>query len=454
MNHRRINVLTALCLSIMAALQVQADVVTFTGNARPVMTITPDKNSGLDAIYVLYGVQGVTVEAPPLNGVAAQAWYIYDNRGGGFATELDAVERDGAYTRLHNPQGDRGYIIEYPDKRVYFWITDYTEHVLRLEDITLPSESQCDMTTLKFQGNGDAIHYYSINGRQLVLSRELQLTYYTLEWNQDEIRYQQIQQSQTVESLEGEYFINPAPLCDTYFELKGDRFLSFWEEEQQVRSAYYTATAVAVMTTAERVGAEVDNSNQIHGQEGELGGSAPANISFKAYISDAVIHSEWQFASDMNFEDITHRFNQQDLDYEFREEGTVYVRFIGSNSDGSCEAYSDVYTVNIGASDLRCPNAFTPGSSPGVNDEWKVSYRSLLTFKCWIFDRYGTQLYYFDSPDGGWDGRYKGKLVRPGVYYYVIEAQGADGKKYKKAGDINILRYNSTDTSTGNGDAE
>ena len=34
-----------------------------------------------------------------------------------------------------------------------------------------------------------------------------------------------------------------------------------------------------------------------------------------------------------------------------------------------------------------------------------------------------------------------GKLVKPGVYYYVINATGADGKKYKKSGDINILRY-------------
>ena len=28
-----------------------------------------------------------------------------------------------------------------------------------------------------------------------------------------------------------------------------------------------------------------------------------------------------------------------------------------------------------------------------------------------------------------------------GVYYYVIEARGADGKNYKLKGDINIIRY-------------
>ena len=33
-----------------------------------------------------------------------------------------------------------------------------------------------------------------------------------------------------------------------------------------------------------------------------------------------------------------------------------------------------------------------------------------------------------------------GKLVLPGVYFYVIEAEGSDGKRYNLKGDINILR--------------
>ena len=52
----------------------------------------------------------------------------------------------------------------------------------------------------------------------------------------------------------------------------------------------------------------------------------------------------------------------------------------------------------------------------------------------------GEQIYHYQDPSGGWDGRYHGKLVPPGVYYYVIEARGADGQKYKLKGHINILR--------------
>jgi len=152
-----------------------------------------------------------------------------------------------------------------------------------------------------------------------------------------------------------------------------------------------------------------------------------------------VIHNEWQIARDQDFEHIDYRFNEQNLDYTFTEEGTYYVRFMGSNADGSCETAGETYTVGIGSSDLRIPNAFTPNED-GVNDVWKVAYRSLLEFSCTIFDRYGNELFHFKDPTQGWDGKYKGKYVKPGVYFYVIEAKGADGTRYKKGGDINLIR--------------
>ena len=94
----------------------------------------------------------------------------------------------------------------------------------------------------------------------------------------------------------------------------------------------------------------------------------------------------------------------------------------------------------MGGSKLEAPNVFSPYGSPGVNDEWKVAYKSIVEFKCWIFNRWGEQLCHYQDPSGGWDGRYRGKLVPPGVYYYVIEARGADGQKYNLKGHINILR--------------
>ena len=110
---------------------------------------------------------------------------------------------------------------------------------------------------------------------------------------------------------------------------------------------------------------------------------------------------------------------------------------------------ADTYEVFVGQSALLCPNAFSPGSTPGVNDEWKVSYKSIVSFSCAIFNRWGIKITSFDNPAHGWDGKYKGKLVPSGVYYYVIQARGADGKEYNLSGDINIINSSSTQTAGG-----
>lgn len=140
------------------------------------------------------------------------------------------------------------------------------------------------------------------------------------------------------------------------------------------------------------------------------------------------------------FTDIIVSETDPDFTYTFREAGNFFARFTAANADGSCLYVSDTYNVSIGESRLSCPNAFSPGDSEGVNDEWKVSYRSLVEFECHIFNRWGVHLATLTDPSQGWDGRYKGRLVDPGAYYYVVKARGADGKSYNLGGDINIIR--------------
>ena len=135
------------------------------------------------------------------------------------------------------------------------------------------------------------------------------------------------------------------------------------------------------------------------------------------------------------------------MTHTFRDYGTNYVRFVAGNDSGSCDYIGETYEVYIGESRLECPNAFSPGATEGTNDEWKVSYKSIIEFDCHNFNRWGLEMAHLTDPSQGWDGRYKGKLVPSGVYYYVIKAKGSDGQDYKLSGDINILKY-SNDSST------
>lgn len=426
--------------AIIAFTTAYASPVEIASGSFRTITAEPDRDSGLNEIFIVYGDEPVSVSYTSSSS-ATPKWYRYSNLGGGYAEEMADISIDGNVSSLSDAEKDMGYIIEDNDNRYYFWIVDYSRHPFALTAVSVSEESGCDQTVLNVEGSGDEIHYYGINGRRFTLDREIEVNYFNLEWSDEQSNFIQTRQTKLAESISHQIFITPPAYCNTAFTVAGDRFLKEWGIEQSLTSASYIPVAVDCQTKAEQTSdSENENSNQIKGGTEGLGGSAPAEIDFSAFVTDAVIHTEWQMSRDPEFQNIDYRLSGQELDFTFRDEGTVYVRFVGSNSDGSCETYGETYTVNIGASELKCPNAFSPGASEGVNDEWKVSYRSIVEFECWIFDRYGTQMYHFSDPQGGWDGKYKGKLVSPGVYYYVIKAKGADGKNYKRSGDINIIR--------------
>lgn len=411
----------------------------------------PDLSTGLDAVFVVFDMADVGFIE--LNGILSGnnlRVQKYSNLGGGYAVDVP-VSFSTNTARIYNPEGDMGYMVEDGNNRYNFWVVNYAGKHLKLSGVEASQEQDCDITNLMISGEGSAIHYFSINGRQCILSRGIEVKYTTLEWEENLKQYNTVDKTAIFEYLQNRMSIRPAFLCNTSVIVSGDRFMHQWEISESLESGIISANGLEVHTFAIQTNAvdEDSSQNMIKGDESLLGGSAPADFTFYAYPSDAVIHNEWQIADDADFEYIKYRFNEQDLTYTFDQEGRYFVRYIGSNSDGSCETYGDTYEIGIGASDLRIPNAFSPDGD-GVNDIWKVGYRSLTEFKCWIFDRNGRQLFYFDRPDQGWDGRYKGKTVSSGVYYYVIEAKGADGVKYKKGGDINIIGYRKLGNSSSN----
>ncbi len=75
----------------------------------------------------------------------------------------------------------------------------------------------------------------------------------------------------------------------------------------------------------------------------------------------------------------------------------------------------------------QLPTAFTPNGD-GINDIFPYT-----GYKVKIFNRLGVLLFEGDS---GWDGRYKGRLVEPGVYFYISTSpQGVVQK-----GSVEVIR--------------
>ena len=422
---------------LMAWIGVNAQVA-FTGDeSHKIFEEVPAKNTGLDMVYVLYDSQQNRMQYTAGSSNATVKWYKFGATGGAYAEEITSIERNGNVSVLKSVIPNSGYIIEENTNRKYVWVVNYADYRLRVNSIEAVNDGDCSSATLNVQGEGDAVVYYSINGARKVLDRKLKLIYNNLVWNETDLMWNSETQEEELQELKSTISL-PAPYCNTSFTLTGDRFLEYWGEGISVTSDEYQTQAVTVTTRAEQEQKEADN--QVGGgDETTLGGSAPAVITFSAYYTDAVATKEWQMSHDAEFEEIADRRNEDAITVTFEEAGTTFWRFVCSNATGECSAYSDVYQVNIGESMLKCPNAFSPGVTEGVNDEWKVSYKSIVKFKCWIFNTWGVQLCELNDPSQGWDGKYKGKIVKPGVYYYVIDAEGSEGKKYKLKGDINVV---------------
>lgn len=95
----------------------------------------------------------------------------------------------------------------------------------------------------------------------------------------------------------------------------------------------------------------------------------------------------------------------------------------------------------LSTSTLLMPNAFSPNGD-GINDIYKAKsgHQGITDFHAYIYNRWGQKLFEWTDVDGGWDGTYKGKPVKQGVYFVLVKAKGSDGKTYNIKRDVNLLR--------------
>jgi len=206
-------------------------------------------------------------------------------------------------------------------------------------------------------------------------------------------------------------------------------------------------TANPVMTYTDDDGQEVS--------ETQYDGSAPFKATFKAcpeHTGNYTPLYEWRFTRSGETTPFLVRYDQ-DTEYEFLQSGTFSVELRVSfvqGTDTIAYEMDEPFSIAISESKLEVPNAFTPNGD-GVNDVFRVKegYKSIVSFKAMVFDRWGKKLYEWTDPAGGWDGRSAGHAVPDGGYYLNIQARGADGKHYNIKKVINVLRgYTESGTTT------
>jgi gliding motility-associated-like protein len=129
---------------------------------------------------------------------------------------------------------------------------------------------------------------------------------------------------------------------------------------------------------------------------------------------------------------------------------TIVVTEAGEYSvdvTGQCNSVSA--SMMLENRDCSCnfdvPNAFTPETSKGYNDEFKVNRRceGLETFSLKIFNRWGELVFETTDYSVGWDGYYKGDLCVPDVYSWLLTytaKEGSDTVDGMQKGSVTLFR--------------
>jgi len=117
---------------------------------------------------------------------------------------------------------------------------------------------------------------------------------------------------------------------------------------------------------------------------------------------------------------------------------TTYSVF-GYDVNGCLDsAYITIYVDTSMNQDV--PSGFTPNGD-GNNDVFKpvgIKFQYLSEFR--IFNRWGQEVFYTNSKDQGWDGKYHGTPQDMGVYNYVIIVSKPGGDNIVYKGTVTLVR--------------
>ena len=390
-------------------------------------------------VYLLNGLSGAEISYTSPNNVTHQ-WYRY-KAGTSDRTPVPA-QQTGNTSVITGIEDGYGYYVENSAdiSNHYLWIIDYSHYVPVLNSLKVEeSDDKCEMIKLIIDITAPNLQYYSPAGMSLNVARNYNLDYYTMEWNGSVFMKDQPKEEE-ISSPNGvsEFIVDPAPLQNTEFTFSGDQIAEHFGLKKSINTPEYQAVAVQAQIVTDSL--SNTSGNQMTGDDGSISG--PVDMTFTAYANEPVAtFYTWEVYNLSRSEtEPVSQTTSKILNYTFQDAGQYKVKLEVSDSGSICTYTDSITDINISDFMLWVPNAFSPTTSPGVNDIFKVAYKSVIKpFNGWIFNRWGNELFHWSDPSQGWDGKYRGKFVPPGTYYYVIEATSADGKKHVKKGDVNIV---------------
>jgi gliding motility-associated-like protein len=326
-----------------------------------------------------------------------------------------------------------GYVLNVDGTDVLtVWVIDYSAYTPDIKSITWnePNDAQCEHLTLSIDINAPAMQYQNLAGNTYNLKRDFEMTYETLEFNET---WNPTEKKETFSTPVFSVDVE-APLKNTSFVVEGDRFAKDLNLKFSLESEEYFAIAVKASPTTSTSIRDVKNENERPDDVSKREGSAPLEISFMAKPTPTVRYYNW-----IVYKEDVQLFTRKDENfaYKFEEFGKYKVKLTVSSD--FCAYTDSTIVIEVKESELLVPRVFTPNGD-GINEEFRVAYKSIVAFEAWIYNRWGRLVYHWTNPAQGWDGKINGKNATEGAYFYIIKAKGADGYEYLRKGDLSLLR--------------
>jgi gliding motility-associated-like protein len=368
-----------------------------------------------------------------LTGTKTFLWEVYNNQTASFdfyfsentenASSTITALADGCY-RATVTQGETTEIYR-------AWV--FNTWILAEGTVTYPS---CESFALNGSFTSSEINYYDLSTNvEVTLSRNMKV-----EWKEGDIILSTV--------LNPEMFDPPTSNVDYTFRVF-DRFGC----AKNVAVPYQPIAVKASFTV------DADWTS-------DMTGEAPLDVTFTNTSENADPSGfEWFFYRDLNEIKQEAENGQGEIDsimlvaydvspvFTYENTGTYMVKLVAKNfaSDTlTCvdTTYMEDY-IYVDSSFVEAPNVFTPNGD-GTNDDFIVKFWSMQSIKISIFNRWGKRVHFWDKSDirgfeetyaeSVWDGRIGGRFASPGVYYYVVEGRGRDGKKRTANGFVHLFR--------------
>ena len=325
----------------------------------------------------------------------------------------------------------------YPDDGGYFIVKGGVEYspfyVFKLKeaDLDMTVEPNCENTILRLSGDVSPFTYTRRNGSRATYARACSIEYTALAWNTEEWSDSAAQVNTRLANtiqLPALYGKTPIKLC--YDEGLRDTLelapacIETELREEEVRAVKHEL--VTLGTAKENDPAGNNELERLVEQKIEDGKSYSGALEAAFYSNPTPAAQFYHWTIYKSTDPIATR-TDKDIRYTFSEPGSY--RVVCRVNNAYCTSDSTEQIISISESYLRVPNVFTPNGD-GVNDEFRVAYRSLREFHCWIYNRWGHLVYEWTDPAKGWDGNIGGRPAAEGAYFYVIRALGTDAEKY------------------------